>query len=425
VRGRRSAITLGVELASDAARAVVLERGGITWSGEASIAPDESAADVLRGLAADALGRRAPRARLAVAVGPAVAQLRRLHGLPLVSDPRMLSAIVQQSAGRYFRQNGTPMVTTPLGERAAEGAWAGAIEEPVVDVVAELGRTLRFTSTSIVPAAEVLGNAAPDCGFTWRDGGVALELRYDGVRLDSCRCLPSHLASGEHGAGAALVPALRALGDEGIRWAGAYAAAVAASASPLALRPVRAIAEPTRSRLVAAGLACAAGLTFSLVAPSIAAARAERSATARIASLSAVAAGAEWSERSLAANAKLLSQLADFQRSTTPKTLFLASLTCAIDDETTLVSLQLEPSGGTLSAITPSAASLLGKLESIPEIASPAIVGSVTPDTPTPGTISGPPPAATDDASEPMSRVTVHFEWRDVRRDSTTVRCEA
>jgi hypothetical protein len=427
VIGQRGDLVFGVELSSDAARAVVLDHGRIIWSGEAPIGPDASAADALHALATEALGRRTSHARLAVAVGPANAQLRRLHGLPRVSDARTLSAIVQQSAGRYFRQNGTPMITTPLGERAAEGAWAGAIEEPVVDVVAELGRTLRFTSTTLVPAAELLGHAAPDCGFTWRDGGVALELRYDSDRLASCRCLPSHLASGEHGAGAALVPALRALGDDGVRWAGAYGAAVAGSSSALALRPPSSLAEPTRRRIAAAGLACAAGLTFSLVAPSIAAARAERSAATRLATLSATAVSAERTERSLSANARLLSQLAEFQRSATSKTLLLASLTCAIDDETTLLSLQLEPSGGTLSAITPSAASLLGKLESIPEIASPAIVGSVTPDAPTPQTIaSGPPPAAAAEASTPMSRVTVHFEWRDVRRDPTkATQCES
>lgn len=424
--GRRGDLAFGVELASEAARAVVVEHGRITWSGEAPVTPDVSAADALRSLASEALGARTSRARLAVAVGPSLAQLRRLHGLPRVRDPRTLSAVVQQSASRYFRQNGTPMVTTPLGERDAEGAWAGAIEEPVVDVVAEVGRTLRFASTAIVPVAGILGHAAPGCELTWRDGDVALELRFDGTRLAMCRCLPSHLASGEHGTGAVPAPTLRHLGVEAIRFAGAYAAATAASSSPLALRPAHAIAEPTRSRLAIAGLACAVGLTFSLVAPSIAAARAERSATARLALFSGTAATAERAERSLAANAKLMVQLTDFERSAMPKTIFLASLTCAIDDGTTLVSLQLEPSGGTLSAITPSAASLLGKLESIPEVASPTIVGSVTPDVPAPGAVSGPQPPTAAETAEPMSRVTVHFEWRDVSRSSApTARCDS
>jgi hypothetical protein len=421
---RRGDLTFGVELTNDAARAVVLDHGRITWSGEARIATETPTAEVLHALATEALGRRAPRAELAVAVGPTLAQVRRLHGLPHVRDPRTLTAIVQQSAGRYFRQNGTPMVTTPLGARDPEGAWAGAIEEPGVDAVAELGRTLRFASTVIVPVAGILGNAAPNCGFVWRDGDVALELRYEGERLDACRCLPARLAAGDHGAGAVLVQALARLGEDGIRYAGAYAAAAAASSSQLALRPARALAEPTRSRLAVAGIACAAGLTFSLLAPSIAAARAEWSATARIASLSRTAAAAERTERSLAASARLLAQLAEFQRSATSKTLFLAALTCAIDDETTLVSLQLEPSGGTLSAITPNPASLLGKLESIPVIASPAIVGSVTPDAPAPAVVSGPQPATPVEAPSPMNRVTVHFEWRDVG-SSPGSRCDS
>jgi hypothetical protein len=144
-----------------------------------------------------------------------------------------------------------------------------------------------------------------------------------------------------------------------------------------------------------------------------------------MASLSATATAAERTERLLIANARLLSQLAEFRRRATSKTLFLAALTCAIDDETTLVSLQLEPSGGTLSAITPNPASLLGKLESIPGLASPAIVGSVTPDAPSPAVAPGPPPTTNTESSEPMNRVTVHFEWRDVRVPTPTSRCDS
>jgi hypothetical protein len=427
VIARHRGLTLGVEIASDAVRAVVIEHGRIAWSGERVLGPDQPLADSLRELAIEALGRRASRARLAVAVGPSFAQLRRLHGLPPVRDARTLAAIVQQSAGRYFRQNGTPMITTRVGVPSDEGAWAGAIEVPVVEAVAELGRSLRMASTTVVPAAEVLGHAAPDSAFAWHDGDVALELRYEGVRLASCRCVPVQLARGEPGTGATLAPALDALGDQRFGFAVAYAAAVGASESTLSLHPPEAIAEPTTRRLAIAGVACALGLAFLLAAPTIAAARAERRAATQLVSLAASARAAERSERGLMENARLLSRLAEFQRGATSRTLLLGALTCALDDETTLVSLQLEPSGGTLTARTPSPAALLEKLARVPAIASPAIVGSVTPESATPAspTMNAASQQASGASAEPLQHVTIHFVWHDDRRARVLVpRCD-
>jgi hypothetical protein len=404
---------LGIALSTGAARAVLVSHARVTWSGERAIEPDGSLGDALRELAL-ASGATPARTQLAVAVGPGFAQLRQLHGLPRVRDQRVLAAIVQQSAGRYFRQDGTPMVTTSLGDAAGDAPWAGAIEEPVVEAVAELGRTLRFASTTIVPSAAVLGHAAPGSAFTWHDGDIALELRYDGVCLAGCRCLPVRLSAGAHGEGAVLDEPLARLASDALRYADAYAAAAGAPATAVLLRPAEAIAEPTTRRLAFAAAAFALGIAFLIAAPSIASTRAERRATAQLASLATASRRAERMERALADDTRLLARLVELQRGATSRTLLLGALTCAIDDETTLVSLQLEPSGGTLTARTPSPAGLLDKLARVPRIASPAIVGSVTPEAPVSQSPVVATPSAVQDAPPTPSRVTIHFLWRDV-----------
>jgi hypothetical protein len=416
VIGQRQRPTLGVGLSRDTVRGVLLERGRIAWTGECPI-EGESLRPALGELVAQAARARPMRAAVVVAVGPTFAQLRHLHGLPAVRDTHTLAAVVQQSAGRYFRQNGIPMITTPVAERTAGAAWVGAVEAPVVEAIAEVCREHRLTVVSLVPTGALLGYSAPDGSLTWHDGDVALQLRYERGRIVECRCVPAHLAHAHHGEGAELPEVLRGLGDEALRFADAYGAARGGAASPFALRPAGEATEPSVRRVAVAAMVCAVAVAFAVLAPVLAATRVEREAAARVASASLVAAGARRTEQTLADSARLLSRLAAFQRDAGSKTLLLAALTCAIEEPTMLASLRFEPSGGMLTALTPSAAELLAMLEAVPEIVAPVIVGSVTPESPTPAAPSaaiGAPSMRPSDATaeRPLERVTVRFQWR-------------
>jgi len=118
----------------------------------------------------------------------------------------------------------------------------------------------------------------------------------------------------------------------------------------------------------------------------------------------------------VADSARLLARLVTFQRTAVSRTLLLATLSCVVEEPAMLLSLRLEPSGGTLTALAPTAADLLEMLGKVPAIVSPVIVGSVTPEsrpavqvTPLPPGAAG---AAARAAERPLERVTVRFEWR-------------
>ena len=92
-----------------------------------------------------------------------------------------------------------------------------------------------------------------------------------------------------------------------------------------------------------------------------------------------------------------------------------------------LLSLRLEPSGGTLTALAPTAAALLTMLGEVPEIESPVIVGSVTPESPPSApamTLVPRTPAAPTDAARSLERVTVRFQWRTGNRVPPAQRCD-
>jgi hypothetical protein len=426
VIGRRAASVIGAAVSHDSVRAVVLERGRIAWSHEVGF-EDGELASALRSIVAEAKGACGSARALAVAVGPTFAQLRRLHGLPAVRDPHVLAAIVQQNTSRYFRQARVPLVTTPVVEQEGDRAGAGAVEATIIDAIADVGVEHRFSSVAVVPLAAVLGYAAPDSAFAWHDGDLGLVVRYNGERLVECRCLPSFLLQTEHGVGAALAEGLRPLGDDALRFAGAYAAARGAPGSPLAVRPDRDARRRSARRLATAGATFALALAFMALSPTIAALRDERVAAARLGALAPRTAQAERIARAVADSGHLLSQLVAFQRTAASKTLLLASMSCAIEEPAMLLSLRLEPSGGTLTALAPTAAALLTMLGKVPEIASPTILGSVTPESPPAAPAMAPmpvAPAVSRDGPKSLERVTVRFQWRAGSRVPPAPTCE-
>jgi hypothetical protein len=421
---RRSARTLGIGLSHDTVRAVVTECGRIVWANETPV-DDEQLGAAVRDLVAEARRDHGARGAVVVAVGPMRAQLRQLHGLPAVRDASTLAAIVQQNAGRYFRQNGVPMITTPIAELSGDEGWAGAIESTVVDAIADVGRELRLPSISIAPVAALLGHAAPDSALAWHDGDVAMELRYEGDRLVESRSTPASLLTRAHGDGASFASPLSDLGDDALRYADAYAAARGGNANRLAVHPSGERRRRDVRRLATTGAAFVVALGFAALAPTFAAMRVQRSASARLARLSSATAPVQGVERAVADSARLLAKLVAFHRTAASRTLLLATLSCAVEEPAMLLSLRLEPSGGTLTALAPSAAELLAMLDEIPEIAAPAIVGSVTPESrptapamPTPGAAPSntASPATTD---RPLERVTVRFAWRAGVKPST------
>ena len=413
---------LGIAISADAVRGLALRDGQVSWSREVPVGPDAPLEQALRTLLNLAPRARWGRTTAAFVVGPAYAQLRRLRNLPVVRDRRMLADIVQQSAGRYFLQDGVPVITTKIGALHESGRWAGAIDEPVIAAVLEACRAERIGVASIAPTAATLGSALPEGELLWSDGNVKLHLRYHDAELRECRRVPASMPMDEGNIKDEKLDAgLAALGGDARRYADAYAAARGAHNVALALPRERIGGEtPSTLRLTLATMACTAALLLALLSPAISAVRAERRAAAQLSALGAGARRSLVSERAVMDTARTLGELAAFQRGAPSVTLLLASLTEALEAPTMLVNLRLDDSGGTLTALTPSAASLLEMLGNVDGISAPAISGSVTPEVQggpaAPPMLRPPTLSAASGAAEPdrprLERVTVRFHWR-------------
>lgn len=406
---------LGVAVAHNAVRVLFFDGKSVAWTHEAAMSSEEELEACLSAVLGEACERYGSR-RAAIAVGPTFAQFRHLSRLPMVRDARTLSVIVQQSAGRYFRQNGKPVVTTPVAGREHDRAWAGAIEEPTVSAILDACRAVRLKGVAIVPAVAILGEVVPTGVLRVQDGDVALELRYEGRRLRECRAVPSRYASDQLTKDQSFDAALLALGERAPRFADAYAAARGGWKSEFAIRPKRVLEqEPGKLRLALAATACTSALLLTLIAPLLNASRRQAAAERRWYALAHVAAVPLRTEQALADSARLLVELTSFSRGAVATTLLLAALTRAITKPTVLLSLRLDREGGSLTALTRNGSELLATLASVRGISAPAIVGAVTP-APSDG-VSPPSPLvrapSDDDEPQPpqMVHVMVRFHW--------------
>ncbi len=144
--------TLRLRIGRSTLRAEAIERGSVTWAGEASYANMTELADAIARLAAEL-----PRAssRLVVALDRPPVQLRSLTDLPPVKL-RHLAALVAQQSGRFFRKNGQPLVTDAawVGKGPTRMARAAAVEEPLVEAIAAGARAAGLWLETIAPAGE-------------------------------------------------------------------------------------------------------------------------------------------------------------------------------------------------------------------------------------------------------------------------------
>jgi hypothetical protein len=87
------------------------------------------------------------------------------------------------------------------------------------------------------------------------------------------------------------------------------------------------------------------------------------------------------SQRLLARTTAALASFTAFEQSRQPVTILLSDITRALPAESALLEFQVDSSGaGTLVALAPRAAQVVGALERVPGVTSPAIVGPVTQD---------------------------------------------
>jgi hypothetical protein len=373
-------LRVGLAVGAGGVHAVGVRRGRILWALEGTLEPGEPIERGIAQLLARAPLPRWPRATVVAAVGPSRSQTKRLHGLPPVDDPRLLSRVVAEGAGRFFLKNGIPLSTGGVRVNAAGEAWGAAYDQPVVSAIEGACRTMRLDLRAIVPAVAVLGRAFDAERVTWVDGDAAAELTIrDGI-LQTLRRV--QLAEGgPHGTVGTPVTALATLGENASRFAAAYGAALLERVEPLAVRQVRRsfAGDAVPSWRVAAVIAALAlSATAALVAPGIAAMRASHVAEARLAQLAPRRAAAVGVEIEVARVSAALAEVSAFDAKRRSRTLFVAGLSDALGEESAVVALRIDSAGGSIVVIAPRAAPVLARLERVAGVGATEIVGPVT-----------------------------------------------
>lgn len=399
---------IGVALGAAAVRAVAVQGRTVRWALEVTCTPEDDLATVLTELLGRAPLRRWPKPRVAIAVDARHAQVKRLVGLPPVTDPESLAALVREGVSRFFLKNGVPLVTS--GVRVVEPgiAWAAAVDAPLVTELERACRAANVVLRTIVPTAVVLSTALEPTGETiqWHEGETSLLLTFRDGQMTALRRLPAHAlhADGQRGdhdasggdtgiaAGADLpitqcanrgqpVKPLVTLGADAWRFADAYGASQVTHAESLALRPGRdhasSMPQP-RWRRTLAECACMLVVAAAVLAPGIAATHTSRVAAAQLAALGAKRSEALSSARDLGRVTAALDQVSAFERDRISATLLLHTLTAALPQGSALVTVRIDSTAGTLVALAPRAGAVVTALEHADGIIAPEIIGPVT-----------------------------------------------
>lgn len=367
--------SLGIAVGADRVRAVALKAGRIVAATEAEVGPGASLSTAVADLLAGVALPRFPRPKVAVALGPSLAQTRRISGLPPLEDGALLAQVIREGAAKFFLRNGVPLATTGVRVVEPGTVWASALDERTLRAVEAGCRSAGVRVDRFVPAVAVLGRGLADPHVLWPDGGVVAEVRLQDGELESVRRLSPGQAPGA--AAPAAVPALARLGEHGWRFADAYGAASLPGYEPMVVRAAAAGQVPGW-RMGVAGAALAAAVAFAAVAPALRAMGAEDEAVARIAAVQDRRRAASDTERELARVTDALAEAAAFDARRYSPTLLLADLTAALPAGSALVAFRADTAAGSVVVLAPRAAVVVQPLERVPGIVSPEIVGPVT-----------------------------------------------
>lgn len=417
-RGARDG-ALGIGICSAGVRAVRLCGADVAWSAEREISETRQLDVVLNEVLAEAVAASRRLRTVTVAVGPSRAQLRRLTRLPPV-PPAMLESLIQENASRFFLRNGVPIVTTSVARSDDGSVWAGAIEQPVVRMVVEACARHRLKLIGIVPSVAVLHHALTGTSATWPDGELAALVEYDRGRIVAHRRVAwDTVVERTDPIALELTPSLREVPGAGWRFADAYGAALVGPRPGIACHATTGSAgtHPWRGQgFLPSGVACGLALIIAATAPGVASIRDEYRSRAALATLGAAADEAAVAERQYALANSELQELRRFSETGRSVTLALASITKALATPAMLASIQFDSAGGTLTAIVPSASSVLRQLDTIQGMTDLVIVGPVSPEV---GSPSHAQPSASSSGFPRMARterVTIRHKWSHVQR---------
>lgn len=145
---------LAIRIGAGSARAELVRGSRVLWAAESAFtSPDDLRLALAQLVAGESMPQRA--AELRVEIGPPLVQVRTLHDLPPVRAGHLRTLVATQ-AGRFFRRNGTALVTDAAwrGSQSRGGvAFAAAAEEPWIAAILEGAAAGGVTVETIRPAS--------------------------------------------------------------------------------------------------------------------------------------------------------------------------------------------------------------------------------------------------------------------------------
>jgi len=155
---------LGIAVEEGRVSAAALRLGRLVWAAEATYADVTDLAHVLASLAAE---RPRGHRRARVALGPGLARVKEVDGLPKLRRADLV-AHVRLTSRRYFLQNGVALVTDALPLRARPGgggrALLAAAPLPLVEAVTTGLEAAGLACDAIIPSQTLARIAAASEG---------------------------------------------------------------------------------------------------------------------------------------------------------------------------------------------------------------------------------------------------------------------
>ena len=370
---------IGLALSHDLIRAVAVRNGVILWAAEGPPASSAPLADRINALLDEAPPTGWLRPWVSAAIGPSAAHLKLIGGLPTAASPETLAAIVRENPGAFFAGDSRALVTTTAVPLAPGVALLGAIDRSDLEAIATVCSQRRWRFTSAAPTAAVLPRAIVENRFSWRDGPVVVDLTRDETRLTSVQRRPAGSDDPATPWPTPVLP-LAVLGENSVRFADAYGAALLNRRGPFCIDPetLRSWRDASVRRRYLTPAAMLLLALLSIALSPVAAVWTGFRAEARVAAIRPE----QWrsvtsSLEQLDTISRALTEIRQFAEARHQTTDLLAALTRALPDTSALMALHLAEGRGELIVLARDSVATLAAVRRVPGAEAAEFVGPV------------------------------------------------
>ena len=351
---------------SRVALAIMLKRR-VVWLGVEPIADVSDITSAVSTLIGNAPRPRLGMPTIAVAMGPALAQIRPLVGIPVGADDDAIDGILSNAHDLYFLKRASRSLAG--GCRYSSGqVWGTSIDQDVAESVQRALHGRRCRLVGFAASATVLAKYVPAASFTWSDGTHRICVQHTNGELDSVRPAPQSLED--------LDISVPLDGHDGVMSTSA-ADAIAAAAWGHRIRLVKPPRLTTTSdfqKFVAAGIAVAvAGIVTAPFLTTTAAPAETRMSSEERARIAAV----RQTESDIDTLTAVLNEAADFANTRVSIAVFLNTLGSILPRHAMVTQLRIQGDGVTLTLQAASMSETLTTLLAHPWISTAAVQGAV------------------------------------------------